>query len=148
MLRGNRFPGLEVPIDSILYLSFPAPLSLSLSSSPCLFLSPFFSVSTGPSICLSLFLSSAFAQSAETLARRGSFIAFHFRDELTRSIGAWQKCNAREVRGHRLRSYTCEGEKQGPRAILSRLHLRSALCELSHRALARPRYETTIIRVK
>lgn len=77
-----------------------------------------------PSVCLSFslpssplfFLFSAFARIVETLARRGSFIAFHFRDELTRSIGAWQKCNAREVRGHRLRSYTCEGEKQGPRA--------------------------------
>lgn len=68
------------------------------------------------------------------------------RDEFTRSIGAWQKCNAREVRGHRLRSYACEGEKQG--SCAPGLHPRSALCELSHRAFARPRYETLIIRIK
>lgn len=119
-------------IDRISHLSLslphPASLFLSLPSSP-LFL-----------------LSSAFTRTVETLARRGSFIAFHFRDELTRSIGAWQKCNARKVRGHRLRSYACEGEKQGPCA--PGLHPRSALCELSHRAFARPRYETPIIRVK
>lgn len=44
------------------------------------------------------------------LSRLGSFIAFHFRDELARAIGAWQKCNATEVRGHlvdRDRVYTC-----------------------------------------
>lgn len=82
----------------------------------------------------------------DSRSRRGSFIAFHFRDELTRSIGAWQKCNAREVRGHRLRSHACEGEKQSPCA--PGLYPRSALCELSHRAFARPHYETPIIRVK
>lgn len=44
--------------------------------------------------------------------RRGSFIAFHFRDEFARPIGAWQKCNATtEVRGHRI--VCVRQEKQG-----------------------------------
>jgi len=109
MLRGNRFPGLEVPIDRISRLSFSLsfPLHLPPGFSCLLFLSR----QARRDLPLSLSLSSAFAR---TLARRGSFIAFHFRDELTRSIRAWQKCNAREVRGHRLRSHACEGEKQGP----------------------------------
>lgn len=133
MLRENRFPGLEVLIDRISRLSLSPSSCLSFSHSHQ---APF-SISLPPSRGL---------LRLETLARRGSFIAFHFRDELTRSIGAWQKCNAREVRGHRLRSYACEGEKQGPCA--PGLHPSSALCELSHRVFARPRYETPIIRVK
>jgi len=103
------FQASRFPIDRILYLSLPFIVFfpfLSPDENP--------SISDSFSLSLSLSLSSAFARTVETLSL-GSFIAFHFRDELTRSIGAWQKCNAREVRGHRRAiARVCEGEKQGP----------------------------------
>lgn len=128
MLRGKWFPDFEIPIDRILHFSLPSSLCLSQVKP----------------IDLPLSLSSAFALDCRD-SRSGShgfFIAFHFRDELTRSIGAWQKCNAREVRGHPgLRSRARVWMRKTESARTS-----SASCELSQRA--RPCYETPIMRVK
>lgn len=130
MLRENRFPGLEVLIDRIshLFLSPSLCLSFSLPSSPLFFLSSAFARTVRLSLGVAPLLRFTFAMSLPVRSGRGKSVT----QERSEAIG----CDR----------YACEGEKQGPCA--PGLHPRSALCELSHRAFARPCYETSIIRVK
>lgn len=105
--RGNRFPSLEISIDLSLF-SFTSFVHRSLSASrnterPAPLV---------PSLGRVASPLSRFMDVEPLSLRRGSFIAFHFRDEFARPIGAWQKCNATtEVRGHRI--VCVRQEKQG-----------------------------------
>jgi len=133
MWRRKWLPVLEILIDRILHFSFflsPLPFSV------------FFSLSLNSSTSFLLFLFLSFRSTVET--HLDLIIAFHFRDELSRSIRAWHKCNVKKVRGHprlRLRARVKEKNAESARTW-------SAIwrCEFSHRA--RPCYKIPIMRVK
>lgn len=143
MLRENRFPGLEVPIDRILHLS-SLPLSLS-PSPPISFLALLFPdkpvdlpLSLPPlrglprlSLGVAPLLRFTFAMSLPVRSGRGKSVT----QERSEAIG----CDRTRVK-----------EKNRARApsSLETSSERSALCGLSHRGPARPRYETPIIRIK